>query len=262
MQLTGIHIYPVKSCRGVAVDAAELDGLGLRGDRRWMIVDEEGIFLSQRELPRLALIEPQAGAGWLTLAGPGIAPVGLRAPAAGGRRARVRVWEDSVDALDGGEEAARWLSGFLDRPARLVYLPEDAGRRIAPAWVPEERYTHFGDGFPLLLITEASLAELNRHLAEPVPMNRFRPNLVVSGTGPFDEDGWQGFRIGQVAFRAVKPCSRCATTTVDQATGVRGREPLATLATFRRRGVEVFFGQNVVHEGPGSLAVGDAVHLL
>ena len=259
MHLASINIYPIKSCRGMSRESARLDDFGLAGDRRWMVVDEEGIFLSQREAPRLALIEPEPGDGWLVLGARGADPAGIRTPGGRSPRLRVRVWDDEVEAQDAGEEAARWLGAWLDRPCRLVYMPEDSFRRVDPSRVPERRRVHFGDSFPLLLIGEGSLADLNGRLAVPLPMNRFRPNLVVAGTEPFAEDLWSAVRIGDVSFRVGKPCDRCVTTTIDQETGERGKEPLTTLAQYRKWDGQVWFGQKLLHEGPGSIHIGDPV---
>ena len=261
MNLSALFLYPIKSCRGIAVPSATLDDFGFAGDRRWMLVDEAGVFISQREEPRLALVEPQPGEGWMALSGPMMDPTAIRPPGQSAKRTRVRVWDDTVEALDGGAEAARWFTTFLDRPCRLMYMPDDVFRRVDPKYVPEERRVHFGDAYPVLLIGEASLADLNGRLAQPIPMNRFRPNLVVAGSKPYEEDDWQDFRIGAVRFRAVKPCDRCMTTTVDQATGIKGKEPLTTLATYRKWEGQVFFGQNVVGEGRGEVSVGMEVEV-
>jgi hypothetical protein len=229
--------------------SADLDDRGIVGDREYMVVDGDGRFLTQREAPQLALVswrEPEV-----------VTPVGAAAVEPGVRR-EVTVWDYSGPAVDCGEAAAALLSDYLHRPCRLVRTPPDHSRRSDDG----RTGVGFADGYPLLLIGEASLADLNMRLPEPLPMNRFRPNVVVSGSGPFAEDSWGHIRLGDVPAQIVKPCTRCAITRVDQATGIRGDgEPLRTLGTFRKVKGGVIFGQNVVHRAPGTLRVGDEVSL-
>jgi len=178
-------------------------------------------------------------------------------------RVAVEVWRHRGPALDQGDAAAALLSEHLEISCRLVRIPPDHARRVNPAFSPEEAHTAFSDGYPLLLVSEASLADLNARLETPLPMNRFRPNLVVRGCAPFAEDGWKRIRIGGLELDVAKPCDRCLVTTTDQATGERdGQEPLRTLATYRKRGEGVLFGQNLVHRGRGALALGASVEVL
>jgi uncharacterized protein YcbX len=176
-----------------------------------------------------------------------------------GVRTTVVVWDDACTALWVGERAAAWFSDLLETDCSLVYMPESTVRRADPAYAPGEHRVSFADGFAFLLVSEESLADLNVRLDTPLPMNRFRPNLVIAGGEAFGEDRLVSFRIGDVRFRVVKPCDRCVITTTDQATGERGPEPLRTLATFRRQNGKVLFGQNVVHEGVGVLRVGESL---
>ncbi|CAN90252.1 hypothetical protein sce0095 [Sorangium cellulosum So ce56] len=269
MRLSAIHIYPVKGCRGLAVDAVAVDALGLAGDRRFMIVDPEGKPLTQRPLPRMALIETQLSESALTLGFAGRPPISVPRRAEGARLLTVEVWSSSgLLAEDCGDEAAVWLSGVLDHPARLVRIGEAFRRPVLKASVAgQEDVVSFADEFPLLVISEASLADLNAHLegrgAAPLPMDRFRPNLVVSGCAAFDEDRWGRVRIGELVLRAGGPCARCVVTTTDQLTAERGPEPLRTLATYRRdaqKPSDVNFGQNYIQETKaGTLRVGDEV---
>ncbi len=260
--LSALAVYPVKSARGIGLASAAVGSRGLDGDRRWMVVDETRAFLTQRTHPRLALIAVAASGRELVLSAPGMPEIAVEPPGAGAAAVAVQVWDDVCAARSAGDEAAGWLSALLGTRCGLVYLPDDSHRAVAPrAGVPSAE-VGFADAFPFLLLSEASLADLNRRLARPVPMDRFRPNLVVAGCPPYAEDGWRQIRIGPLAFHVAKPCSRCATTTVDQATGERGREPLATLATYRRVGDKVLFGQNLVHEGTGTLRLGDEVTVL
>ncbi|BCX82931.1 conserved hypothetical protein [Methylomarinovum caldicuralii] len=262
--LTELHLYPVKSLGGIAVDRWELDAFGLRFDRRWMVVDREGKFLTQRQHPQMARIQPRIDApGRLTLRHPRqgsfqVPPADPEAP-----RLAVTVWGDTVEAAPVGEDADRWLSEAIGVDCRLVWFPDDVKRQVDTRYAAPGERTAFADGFPLLLIGQSSLDDLNRRLESPVPMRRFRPNLVVAGAAAYAEDSWRRIRIGAVTMRVAKPCSRCIITTVDPETGRRaGQEPLATLAKYRCRGKHVYFGQNVIHETQGELAVGEPVGVL
>jgi uncharacterized protein len=258
--LASLHVYPIKSCAGTSVDVWPAGELGFARDRRWMLTGDEGVFLSQRELPRMSLVKPEMKHDHISVTAPGMPT--LEVPfETDGDRSLARVWGDPVEVVNAGEEASRWFSEFLRFPCRLVHLPEDSIRRVDPDFARPEDRVHLADGFPFLLISEASLEELNERLEEPIPMNRFRPNLVVRGCSPFAEDGWRNIRVGEMSFRVVKPCARCAITTVEQTTGEKGKEPLTTLAKFRKVGGKVMFGQNVIHDAPGTLRVGDGVEM-
>jgi len=263
MLLSALHVYPVKSCRGIAPARWRLDAYGLGGDRSWMVVDAAGRYLTQRELPRLALVGTRLDGERSILSAPGRAPLEL--PPAGTRLGDVaiEVWRHSGPAIDGGDDAARWISAHLGVPARLVAVPRGHARPVNREWFPGDAQTTFSDGYPLLLISEGSLDDLNTRLPKPLPMERFRPNLVVRGAEPYAEDLWKRIRVGDVELAVVKPCSRCAITTTDQATGERdGVEPLRTLARYRKTELGVVFGQNVVHLATGTLEVGAPVEVL
>lgn len=260
MTLDEIVVYPVKGAGGTSVTEARVDDFGLHLDRRWMLVDGDGVFLSQRNDPRLALLRPRIRDGSLVLEAPGVEPFDL--PATAERPARkVRVWDSTVEAVevDGGVD--HWIEAFLGRPARLVFMPESTLRPVDEDYAADARVS-FADGFPFLLLSRESLEELNRRLDRPVPMNRFRPNLVVKGAGPHAEDAWRRIRIGEVEFDVVKPCARCAVTTVDQDSGRRGAEPLRTLSRYRKHDGKTWFGQNLVQRGTGTLRVGNPVEVL
>jgi uncharacterized protein YcbX len=262
IELAAIHVYPVKGCRGFAPRAWELDRLGLQLDRAFTVVDSAGRFVSQREEPRLARIETELSGDALELrsAGFGAQRVSL---AAGGERVPVEVWKYRGEALDQGEGAACFLSEFLGRKLRLVRVAPDHERPVAEPGSAGPVHTAFSDGYPLLIVSEAALAELNRRLPSPISMARFRPNLVFAGAAPHAEDGWGIVRVGGVELELVKPCQRCEVTCVDPELGVRaGSEPLRTLARYRRLGSGVCFGVNAVHRGPGRLALGAALQLL
>lgn len=270
MHLSALFIHPVKSLRGVAVTSCVVDELGLVGDRRFLIVDEAGQFLTQRTLPRMAQITAALDDRQLTLRTDTAHSIAIPLrPARPEPQRLVSVWR-SKDLLadDCGDDPAKWLSSFLGTPVRLVRIGRAFHRPVLKSAARAGDVVSFADAVPFLAIGEASLAHLNDRLIErgeePVPMDRFRPNLVISGSAPFAEDTWPRVRIGDIVLRAAGPCARCIVTTTDQHTGARtGPEPLRTLAMFRRDPQEpgkVNFGQNLIHETKtGRLHVGDAV---
>lgn len=272
-RITGLFVYPVKGCQGTALEEAVLGARGLAFDRHWMIVDPAGRFLTQRELPRLAAIRPHLSdeALGLDLAGARRLELPLRAE---GSRITVRVWSDTLPALAVAAEADEALSRFLGRPVRLIRFDESQRRVCDEAYAPAGAHTAFADGFPLLVANEGSLAALNAALAEqgapPVPMSRFRPNLVLGDAPAGAEDRYPGLLVGDaVRLDLVKPCDRCVVTTIDQASGrSMGQEPIRTLARIRRnpRTRGVWFGQNAVPRlADGATAVlrmGDVCRLI
>jgi uncharacterized protein len=258
--LSDLRLYPIKSCGGIAVDESEVDERGLRHDRRWMLVDETGSFMSQRKLPRMALIKVRLESDGLAVDAPGMSSLQVPFGPPDGKPMLARVWNDLVEAQTVDDDS--WFSEFLEVSCKLVYLPDESVRPVDPAYAEPGDRVSLADGFPFLLISEASLADLNARLEQPLPMDRFRPNLVVGGCGPFAEDGWRGVRIGRLTFRVVKPCARCTITTVDQESATKGKEPLRTLARFRRAGNKVLFGQNLIHDETGTLRIGDPVQIL
>ncbi len=273
MHLSGLFIYPVKSLRGCAAETLEIDHLGLRGDRRFMVVDETGRFLTQRTLPTMALIETALSPAALVLSHSHHGSITVSCLSdASTQPATVSVWSSSgLIAEDCGEDTAAWLSAALGRPCRLVRAGASFHRPInTPPPARPDDVVSFADAYPFLAIGESSLSELNDRLVargeEPVPMNRFRPNLVFAGTPPFAEDHGSRFRIGNVIFRSAGPCARCIVTTTDQDTAERSPEPLRTLATYRRDprdSTQINFGQNLVHETKsGSLRLGDRVEII
>ena len=259
--LTDLHVYPIKSCRGIALESARLAPTGLVDDRHWMLVRPNGRFITQREYPRMALIGTQVDAGALTLTAPGQPGIAVPREVDGQSRA-VTVWKFNGRGIDCGDGAAAWVTTFLETPLRLVRFDTSMPRECSEEWTPGARATtEFSDGYPILVISRASLAELNSRLPKALPMERFRPNLVIDGVDAYDEDRMHELRAGPVTLRIVKPCMRCSITTTDQQRGaVDGVEPLHTLKEYRfdraLRGVA--FGQNViVVEGAGeSLRVG------
>ncbi len=267
MHLAGLFIYPVKSLRGLTVTSVGLDSLGLEGDRRFLLVDDAGKFLTQRTLPRMAQIETGLEQGRLILRNPHHSSIAVMRNEPG-PEVSVQVWKDLVTAVDCGVEIAVWLSDFLRHPCRLVRIGDHHNRPVRKSAAQPSDQLSFADGAPLLLVSESSLADLNDRLiargAEPVPMDRFRPNLIISGAAPYAEDTWSSLRIGDIRFRTAGPSDRCLVTTTDQRSGERaGKEPLRTLATYRRNPLDpaqVYFGQNLIHETKsGLIRLGDAV---
>jgi uncharacterized protein YcbX len=257
LTLTALHVYPIKSAAALSPSEWELDGFGLEHDRRWMVVDTAGKMISQRTHPRLALVRPSVGEGTLRIEAEGMPALELPLRPAPVISATSIVWDDRCRTTWAGESAARWFSDFLDAECSLVYMPTETLRLANPDYAPAGTQVSFADAYPFLLLSEESLADLNGRMREPLPMNRFRPNLVFRGGEAFEEDRLTAFDLGPLHFRAVKPCDRCVVTTTDQATGGRGVEPLRTLATYRKRDGQVYFGQYLVHSGRGRLRIGE-----
>jgi uncharacterized protein YcbX len=261
--LSGIIHYPIKSCRGFEVSASRLERMGLEHDRRMMVVSPEGDFLTQREQPRLALVTPELEDGILRLCAPGFDSFQFPVRTSG-TPFPVNIWKSKgIHSIDQGEEAADWFSAWLGRPVRLVHFADGYQRRVSADYaVNADDHTGFADGYPILLASEASLADLNSRMDAPLPMNRFRPNLVVDDCAPFAEDTWKRIRIGAVEIAVVKPCARCVVTTIDKETLERSKEPLKTLATFRKQPRGVMFAQNAIPLGEGLLETGMPVEVL
>lgn len=269
--VTSLTIYPVKSCAGVALDHVTIGRTGPELDRRWMIVaddDGEMLAVTQREMPKLALAQPSISGGELILRAPGMSSLRLLIEDDRPANRSVLLRADALLVIDEGLEAAEWFGDLLEAEVRLVRLPEAAGRRVNPKYAPKVAYTSLTDGYPVLLLSSASLDDLNHRLhaqGKPaVEMRRFRPTIVVSGVPAYAEDEWRHIRLGDIPFDVVKPCARCVMTTVDPARGevVDPLEPLATLATYRRVEGKVMFAQNLVHRATGVLSVGDELTVL
>ncbi|MGP3929965.1 MOSC domain-containing protein [Nonomuraea sp. KM88] len=271
MKLGNIRFYPIKSTSGHDVDEAEVQPWGLAGDRRYLVTDRNGDLLTAREEPALLACVAELDGDTLTLTGPHAAPLPV-VPAT--TMSTVKVGRTPVELTDCGDAAARWLSELAGQPVRLKWLDDPTRRPVNPAYGRPEDRVSLADAFPLLLTTSASLAQLNDWIAEtalehgeeppaPLPMRRFRPNVVIDGVDtPFAEDGWKRLRIGDVGFRVTKGCDRCVLTTIDTATYTKGKEPLRTLARHRKWDGKVWFGINLIPDGPGRIVVGDAVTIL
>ena len=261
-QVSGLYIYPVKSLRGIELNHSHLEADGLQSDRRWMVVNAEGKMITQRQHATLCLVNVSLHASGILLQTGDMPTLNVAIPAQQQKNLRVRVWEDEVQAQDAGDAAAAWFSQFLGQPCRLVYFPDDEFRQVDLTYAKSGDRTAFSDGFPLLLISQPSLDDLNQRLVSPIPMQRFRPNLVVSGCDAFAEDGWKRIRIGEISFRLVKPCSRCVIPSIDIETAQKSDEPTRTLASYRRRDNKIFFGQNVIAEHTGRIEVGMPVEII
>lgn len=268
--LQAISRFPVKSCRGEALATALVEPWGLGGDRRWMIVDDDGLVITARKYPQLVLVDAQLQPdGSLELSHPGLVSLHVDVPDPG-RLVPVTVWSSTLDAADAGEHAHAWFSKVIGIPARLVYLDDPMRRRPNPAFATSADRVSLADAYPLLLTTTASLDALNNLIGAgpcaaegPLPMTRFRPNVVVDGATPWAEDGWRRLRIGEAVFRAVKGCDRCALTLVDSDTAHKGKEPIATLSRHRRWDGKTWFGMNLIPDTPGTtINVGDQVQIL
>jgi uncharacterized protein YcbX len=265
VRLAEIRVYPVKSLRGDAHPAAAVERRGLQGDRRWLVVDEAGRFLTQRELPHMALIAARSEPGGLALSTPGLPPVFVAFPPWDVATRQVTIWRDKVAATPADADTNAWLTLALGLPCALVYQADPESRPLSPVYAVPGDVVSFADGYPLLAATTASLADLNARLPTPLPMDRFRPNLVIEGAVPWAEDHWRRIRVGTALFRVPKPCDRCIIPSIDQATGLRPdpEEPLRTLKTFRRDATgRVLFGINLVPEAAGYVRVGDDVEVV
>jgi uncharacterized protein len=271
--VTHLYRYPVKSCRGERLPVARVEPWGLAGDRRWMIVDAGGEAVTAREHPRLLLVTPCLdGDGGIRLTEPDMPDLTVPAPEGTGL-IPVAVWASTLLAAPAGPAADAWLSKVAGEPVRLVYLDDPTRRRPDPEYSRDGDRVSFADGYPLLLTAESSLAELNEAIAAgplaaegPLAMRRFRPNVIVTGSGPWAEDRWRLLRIGDVTFRNVRGCDRCVMPAIDPDTAVRGKEPTATLARLRRWDGRVWFGVNLIPDSPqpagGTIQAGDPVEVL
>jgi len=256
--VSALYVYPIKSCRGVRVHEWPVGARGFVADRRWMIVDANGQFITQREFAQLALVHSVIEGDWLRLTAPGRPELVLPLAYEVGGEREVQIWDDRAVAVAHALGSA-WFSDYLGARHELVYMPEHHQRQVNPARALPGDITSFADAYPFLLISEASLCDLNARLEIPVTMERFRPNIVVSGTEPFAEDSYARVRIGEISFRGPKRCERCVVTTIDPLTAETGKEPLRTLAKFRMQDQKVWFGMNLIHDQVGVLRVGDFV---
>ncbi len=264
MQLSSIYIYPIKSLAGISLQSAQVEARGLQHDRRWMLIDSENRFITQRTKPSLALIDIilKKEGFEITHREKNLPALALPFSISVGELINVQVWDDVCPALLYNDSG--WFQAATGLDCRLVYMHDDSQRLVDSRYAHQSEITSFSDGFPFLLIGEASLATLNERLETPVPMNRFRPNLVFSGGASFEEDTFAQLTIGEVTFLAPKPCARCIFTTIDQATGKKdpSKDPLKTLATFRTWNNKILFGENLLAVTLGTVAIGDTLSVL
>jgi uncharacterized protein YcbX len=261
LTLAEIRIHPIKSIGGFTVNEARLTDRGPLHDRRWMLVDGEGTFVSQREVPAMACLHtaPHEDGFRVTDVRDG-ATLDLPWTCRDDRTLMTSVWSDRVRTVPALDAHSRWFSERLGRALTLVHLPDATKRRTDGRYA--QSLTSLSDGFPYLIASQASLDDLNARLDVPVPMDRFRPNLVIEGGTPYQEDAWRELLIGTARFRLVKPCARCVIVTTDQRTGERDKEPLRTLASYRSKGNKVMFGMNAVGDTSGTVMVGAQVTVL
>lgn len=261
LRLSQIWIYPIKSLGGIPLTTSSILGKGLQYDRRWMLVDDQGQFITQRVHPAMALFNVTLSAGQITIHHKGDTISLPLNHSHGNRVTEVQIWDDVVTALEVSPEHSTWFSRRLGINCRLVYFPEENARPVDPDYHVNHEHVSLADAFPFLIIGQASLDDLNGRLEEPVTLKRFRPNFVFTGGLPYEEDTWKSFTIGSGQFSPVKLCSRCVLTTVNPETGERGDEPLKTLSTYRKRGNKIYFGQNLVALNLATVNVGDTITL-
>jgi len=264
LQISNLYIYPIKSLGGIEVQNVKLTDRGLEHDRRWMLVDERNQFLTQRNFPEMALLKTAFKENKLIIfeRNNDEDALALDLDPVNGKKVQVDVWDDHCEAQQVSTTADVWFSDKLRRNVKLVYMPDSSRRKVDEKYALQNDITSFSDGYPVLLIGQSSLDDLNSRLDQPVPMNRFRPNIVFTGGAPYQEDEMQHFKINDLDFYGVKPCGRCVMTTINQDTGSVGKEPLRTLSMYRTANNKVNFGQNILHTGLGRINVGDEIRLL
>ena len=262
MQLSEIWIYPVKSLGGFSVQQTEVTTRGLKYDRRWMLIDADNVFVTQRQVGDLALFKTAIAENLLHVThSPSGKTLSVNMEEYLPEAITVEVWDDEMDAHEVSVEASAWFSELLGKPVRLVYMPDESLRPVDPqyAQTPED-ITSFSDGYPILIIGQSSLDDLNNRLEKQIPINRFRPNFVFTGGNAFEEESWFEFSIGTTSFKGVKPCARCIVTTLNHETGQKtGKEPLHTLSNYRKAGNKILFGQNVLIVQTGTVSVGEEI---
>jgi len=268
MYLSEINIYPVKSLAGISLDQAKIERRGLQFDRRWLLIDENNKFLTQREFPKMATVKTQITPDGLQVSSNG-SILNISFEPRANETETVKIWSNRCKAKIYENAVNEWFSDVLETDCKLAVMPEETKRKVNYFYaVQKDDHVSFADGYPFLLIGENSLSDLNSRLADDLPMNRSRPNLVVADSEGFAEDAWKKIKIGETVFHIVKPCARCVMTTIEQSTGEKGgKEPLKTLASFRipKRSIKkkILFGQNLIAENAGSvLRVGDRVEVL
>ncbi|MFC6997843.1 MOSC domain-containing protein [Rufibacter roseus] len=262
--LSEIYIYPIKSLGGISLTSAEVEERGLKYDRRWMLIDDSGLFMTQRKLPEMALLQVALDEQGLVVTHKtkDLPPLKVPYETASTRSTLVTVWDDICFAFMVSHEANAWFTEALGVSCRLVYMPDNSIRMIDPNYAKHNEKVSFADGYPYLVIGQESLNDLNSRLEKPVPMNRFRPNFVFTGGQSHNEENWKTVRIGDVLFYGAKPCGRCHVTTIDQSTAQSGPEPLQTLSTYQKKGSKVIFGMHLISLSAGSVKIGDLITVM
>jgi len=263
-KLSQIYIYPIKSLGGISLSNSIVEERGLKYDRRWMLIDENNSFLTQRQYPQMALLNVKIEEEFLTVSIKNNENEKIPLPlnSLSKKFLDVKIWDDTCSAELVSGEADNWFSEILKIKCRLVQMPDSTKRLVDRKYSPEEKSVSFADGYPFLIIGQASLDDLNKKLPQPLPIDRFRPNFVFKGGEPFEEDNWKNFKIGEVVLSALKPCARCMITTIDQESAERGFEPLTTLASYRKKDSKVLFGMNLICHSTGKINLEDEITFL
>jgi len=264
LQISELYIYPIKSLPGIAVKAARVTEKGFEYDRRWMLVDENNLFISQREAPQMTQLLVSIKNDGLHIKhkiNGELLIVPFDSPSSSNKET-VTIWDDSCEAEYVSNDADDWFTSALGINCRLVYMPDDCKRIVDQRYAPGNSVTSFSDAYPFMIIGQASLDDLNSRLTEALPMDRFRPNIVFTGGEPYEEDMMGNFTIGNIDFYGVKLCARCIIPTINQQNATKGKEPLKTLAKYRQKNNKIYFGQNLVHNGEGIIAIGDEMHTM
>lgn len=260
LTVSALYIYPIKSLGGITLQQAEVTDRGFKYDRRWLLVDTDNRFMTQRDFAAMALLKVALlNDGLLITYSPDADNIKIPFEPLTDDKFEVTIWESTCPAVRVSDEADTWFTRVLNKPCKLVYMPENTRRKVDPRYALNGEITTFADDYPFLMIGEQSLNDLNSRLADPLPMNRFRPNIVFSGGKPYGEDIINNFTINDIRFQGVKLCARCVMTTINQDTAIKNKEPLKTLATYRRKGQKIMFGQNVIHKGTGTISFGDEI---
>jgi uncharacterized protein len=263
MQISQLFIYPVKSLGGIAKQSVEITSTGFKHDRRWMLVDESNLFLTQRTHPQMALLQTAETENGIAVfhkqnsQEPIIIPFGNEYK----EKIKVTVWDDVCAAVEVSKNLNEWFSDILHINCKLVYMPDDTKRLVDKRYAANDEVTSFSDGYPILMIGQSALDNLNSKLTEALPMERFRPNIVFTGGHAHIEDEMAAFTIGEINFLGVKPCARCVITTINQQTAQGGKEPLKTLSTYRQKNNKIYFGQNVLQQQNGIIKVGNEIKI-
>ena len=262
--LSQIFVYPIKSIGGISLDSSNVTTRGLKYDRRWLLVDENNVFITQRLYPEMALIQPSIINDTFQLKHKtkNINQISIPAFLSEGKELNVKIWNDYCSAFHYNSDVDQWFSEILNTKCKLVYMPDDSNRYIDKTYAKNNEIVSFADGYAFLIIGKSSLDDLNNRLEVKLPINRFRPNFVFTGGKPFEEDSLKKIKIGNIIFDVVKPCERCIIPTTDQETAKRNEEPLLTLSKYRKENNKIFFGQNLIQNNLGKISVGDEITIL